>query len=118
MPKNDEAAEMEWQRLLHQKKEDFDRKFTKEPGKDSSLGDWERLKTLGAGAFGRVILAKHHNTKEFAAIKIMEKEKVVKLNQVEHTLNEKKILTAIEFPNLIYMIANFKARTTAMSTWP
>ena len=34
--------------------------------------------------------------------------KVVKLQQVEHTLSEKRILGAVEFPNLIYMMAHFK----------
>ena len=30
------------------------------------------------------------------------------MQQVEHTLSEKRILGAVDFPNLIYMLAHFK----------
>ena len=45
---------------------------------------------------------------EFKALKILEKKKVVKLKQIEHTLNEKNILAAIDFPFLINMVGSFK----------
>lgn len=77
------------------------------------------------------MLAKHKANDEFYAMKILDKVKVrdgvfpshrawgeflcflhelqvVKLKQVEHTLNEKRILHAIEFPFLVNMVANFK----------
>jgi len=100
--------ELEWQRILMKQKEDFDKKYAKGGGSVSSLPQWERIRTLGTGAFGRVILVKNKLSEEFAAMKIMEKARVVKLKQVEHTLSEKRILGAVDFPNLIYMIAHFK----------
>ena len=36
--------------------------------------------------------------------------KVIKLKQVEHTLNEKKILQAISFPFLVNLAYHFKVR--------
>lgn len=72
------------------------------------LADFDRLKTLGTGSFGRVMLVQHKKSKGFHAMKILDKQKVVKLKQVEHTLNEKKILSAIKFPFLVNLEYYFK----------
>ncbi|SMN21648.1 similar to Saccharomyces cerevisiae YDR122W KIN1 Serine/threonine protein kinase involved in regulation of exocytosis [Maudiozyma saulgeensis] len=38
-----------------------------------SLGDWDFLETVGAGSMGKVKLAKHHQTNEVCAIKIVNR---------------------------------------------
>ncbi|XP_055343952.1 cAMP-dependent protein kinase catalytic subunit alpha isoform X2 [Paramacrobiotus metropolitanus] len=95
--------------FLEQAKEQFEEKW-KSPAKNTAaLEDFERIKTLGTGSFGRVMLVKHkHKNNEFYAMKILDKQKVVKLKQVEHTLNEKKILQAISFPFLVQLDYHFK----------
>lgn len=40
------------------------------------MEDFERFRTLGTGAFGRVMLVKHHQAQHFYAMKILDKEKV------------------------------------------
>jgi len=75
------------------------------------LSDYGLVRTLGTGSFGRVLLVKEKaggSAAEFKALKILEKKKVVKLKQIEHTLNEKNILAAIDFPFLINMVGSFK----------
>lgn len=74
----------------------------------TALADFERLKTLGTGSFGRVMLVQHKKSKSYHAMKILDKQKVVKLKQVEHTLNEKRILSAISFPFLVNLEYYFK----------
>ncbi|XP_070000922.1 cAMP-dependent protein kinase catalytic subunit 1 isoform X10 [Penaeus vannamei] len=94
--------------FLEKAKEDFEEKW-KTPTKNTAcLDDFERIKTLGTGSFGRVMLVQHKSTKEYYAMKILDKQKVVKLKQVEHTLNEKRILQAISFPFLVSLEFHFK----------
>lgn len=46
---NEDYIEMEWQRILHKKKEEFDKKYAKMAGTVSSLSQWERIRTVGTG---------------------------------------------------------------------
>ncbi|CAB4008084.1 cAMP-dependent kinase catalytic subunit [Paramuricea clavata] len=94
--------------FLNQAKEEFNQKWEKPAQNTACLDDFERLKTLGTGSFGRVMLVQRKKSGTFYAIKILDKQKVVKLKQVEHTLNEKRILQAISFPFLVNLEWNFK----------
>lgn len=42
----------------------------------TSLDDFEKIKTLGTGSFGRVMLVKHKGTEQYFAMKILDKQKV------------------------------------------
>ncbi|KAI6230496.1 CAMP-dependent protein kinase catalytic subunit [Aphelenchoides fujianensis] len=88
------------------------------PTNTAVLDDFDRIKTLGTGSFGRVMLVKHKQSEVFYAMKILDKQKVVKLKQVEHTLNEKRILQAIDFPFLVNMVYSFKGRTWTLCGTP
>ncbi|CAL4069461.1 unnamed protein product [Meganyctiphanes norvegica] len=110
MPRDKPASDkpFDFKEFLEKAKEDFEEKW-KNPTKDTAcLDDFERIKTLGTGSFGRVMLVQHKSTKEYYAMKILDKQKVVKLKQVEHTLNEKRILQAISFPFLVSLEFHFK----------
>ncbi|CAF3642631.1 unnamed protein product [Rotaria sp. Silwood1] len=60
------------------------------------------------GSFGRVMLVKHVSNGTFYAMKILEKQQIFKLRQIEHTLNEKRILQAISFPFIVNLNYHFK----------
>jgi len=94
--------------FLAKAKEDFNKKWDEPSCNTAGLDDFDRIKTLGTGSFGRVMLVQHKATKEYYAMKILDKQKVVKLKQVEHTLNEKKILASISFPFLVSLEYSFK----------
>lgn len=94
--------------FLEQAKEEFEEKWRRNPTNTACLDDFERIKTLGTGSFGRVMIVQHKPTKDYYAMKILDKQKVVKLKQVEHTLNEKRILQAISFPFLVSLRYHFK----------
>uniref|UniRef100_A0A8C1SG98 cAMP-dependent protein kinase n=1 Tax=Cyprinus carpio TaxID=7962 RepID=A0A8C1SG98_CYPCA len=101
--------------FLAKAKEDFLRKWESPAQSTTGLDDFDRLKTLGTGSFGRVMLVKHKATDQFYAMKVLDKQKVVKLKQVEHTLNEKRILQAVSFPFLVRLEYSFKVQYNVIS---
>jgi serine/threonine protein kinase len=73
-----------------------------------SLADLQLHCTLGTGSFGRVHLAKLKSTGKYYALKALSKVDVVKMKQVEHTINEKNILEAAQFPFIIHLLGTFQ----------
>ncbi|KAG8331983.1 cAMP-dependent protein kinase catalytic subunit alpha-like [Homalodisca vitripennis] len=72
------------------------------------LSDFDQLQILGSGSFGNVILIKHQESGKFYAMKAIEKEKVIKYKQLEHTRNEKLILQCLNYPLTVYLMYCFK----------
>jgi len=66
-----------------------------------SPDDFDFLKVIGRGAFGKVMQVKHRKTGTIYAMKILRKKQVVASNQVEHTKAERKILEALQHPFLM-----------------
>lgn len=64
--------------------------------------------TLGRGSFGRVLLAFHKTNNKFYAVKVLNKEKLVKNNQIDHTINERNIIQACDHPNIVKLYCSFK----------
>ena len=75
--------------------------FAKAKPKKVDISDYKFEQTLGAGAFGKVKLAKEKSTGKFWAIKILKKAELIKLKQVDHIMNEIKILSIIKHPFLV-----------------
>ena len=66
------------------------------------------MRTLGTGSFGRVVLARRKDAGAIHAVKILTKAAVVKLKQIEHTLNEKSLLQCIGSPFCVALLDSFK----------
>jgi protein kinase X len=66
--------------------------------KEKRLKEYELLNTVGTGTFGRVMVARHKQTKQHCALKIMSIADVVRLKQVDHVNNEKSVLEQIKHP--------------------
>jgi len=58
---------------------------------------------------GRVLLVTHReSSNEKIALKILDKQVVVKMKQIDHTLAEKKILQALSCPFIVKLLYTFK----------
>jgi hypothetical protein len=74
-----------------------------------SLRDFDMIRTLGTGSFGRVHLVKYRQSPStFYAMKVMKKSKIVELRQVEHTMNERNILARIKHPFIVDLFCTFQ----------
>lgn len=62
--------------------------------------DFQLLRVIGRGSFGKVLLVRSKRDKHVYALKILLKSTVVARNQVEHTKSERRILEEIDHPFL------------------
>lgn len=69
----------------------------------SRLGNYIISKTIGEGTFGKVRLGIHTPTNEKVAVKILEKEKIKEIADVERVTREIFILKLIRHPNIIQL---------------
>ena len=70
----------------------FYEKYEIQDKNTAALEDFTRFCTLGEGAFGRVMMLQHHGDKQFYAMKILKKERVMEGGQEENCLNEKRVM--------------------------
>lgn len=102
------ARQEQYKHYLKKLRQEFIETWNEKSAENSKLGDFEKVKVLGTGAFGVVYLAKHIDTGKYYAMKMLEKEKIVKLKQIQHSYYEKKILCGLNFPFCVYMKYFFK----------
>lgn len=73
-----------------------------------SLEDLEVVRPVGTGTFGVVYLVKHRRLGEYLALKVMRKDDIVCLHQVEHVHSEKTILFNIESPFIVELYKTYQ----------
>ncbi|KAL3846793.1 hypothetical protein ACJMK2_017749 [Sinanodonta woodiana] len=69
-----------------------------------NLENYDILSTIGTGTFGRVVLVRQKETKNYFALKVMAITEVIRLKQIEHVKNEKEILSSISHPFIVNML--------------
>ena len=72
------------------------------------LDDFQIMKVLGRGSFGKVCLVQYKKTKEYFAMKSLKKDVLLDQDQVESTILEKKILQTLDHPFLVGMVFCFQ----------
>ena len=66
-----------------------------------SADDFELLKVLGKGSFGKVFLVRLLITGQIYAMKVLKKSEVVRRRQIEHTKAERRIMGSIDHPFIV-----------------
>ena len=66
-----------------------------------SLNDFNILKVLGRGSFGKVLLVEKKDTKTLYAMKRLRKDELLETRQIEHTRTEKMIMQHINHQFLV-----------------
>lgn len=69
-----------------------------------TLENFEFLKVLGKGTFGKVILCREKSTATLYAIKILKKEVIIQKDEVKHTLTENRVLRSTKHPFIIVSV--------------
>ena len=68
-----------------------------------SVKDFKTLKVIGKGSYGKVLLVEKIDTKKIYALKVLKKKEILKRNQYEHTMEERRILVSnSRKPNVAY----------------
>ncbi|CEG41937.1 agc protein kinase [Plasmopara halstedii] len=66
-----------------------------------SLKQFDVLRMIGKGSFGRVLLVRKKNSSQLFAVKILSKPAIVQKQQVEHTRTERRVLASITHPFVV-----------------
>lgn len=74
-----------------------------------TLGDYEIKQTIGKGTFSKVKLGVNKFTKEKAAIKILEKSKIVEKDDLERIIREMSIITELDHINVIKVFEMYES---------
>ncbi|CAH9061661.1 unnamed protein product [Cuscuta europaea] len=79
---------------------------------DQTIGleDFEVMKLVGQGAFGKVFQVKKKGTSEIYAMKVMRKDKIMEKNHAEYMKAERDILTKIDHPFVVQLRYSFQTK--------
>ncbi|XP_053202922.1 RAC serine/threonine-protein kinase-like [Panonychus citri] len=73
-----------------------------------SIEDFEFIKVLGKGTFGKVILCQEKASRMLYAMKVLKKEVIIAKDEVTHTLTENRVLKNTKHPFLITLKYSFQ----------
>ncbi|KAI9906742.1 hypothetical protein PsorP6_003871 [Peronosclerospora sorghi] len=74
-----------------------------------TMQDFEILKMLGKGSFGKVYMARERGTGgKIYAMKVLRKSELIKRNQVGHTMMERRIMSSIDHPFIVGLKYSFQ----------
>lgn len=80
-------------------------------GLNITKNDFETISVIGKGSYGKVTLVKKKDTGKLYALKALKKAEIIRRNQVEHTMTERRILENVRHPFIIKMDYAFQSNS-------
>ncbi len=77
--------------------------------KKYGIEDFELMRVLGKGSFGKVFLVRLLETKQVYAMKVLKKSEVTRRKQVVHTKTERRIMGATDHPFIVTLRFAFQS---------
>ncbi|KAL5196657.1 hypothetical protein ABZP36_000169 [Zizania latifolia] len=102
------ASEEKEKNLGQLSDEEFENAMTENEG--VGLDDFEILKLVGQGAFGKVFQVRKNGTSEIYAMKVMRKDKILEKNHAEYMKAEREILTKVDHPFVVQLRYSFQTK--------
>ncbi len=75
---------------------------------EPKIKDFEIIKQLGCGSFGRVILARHVKTRVLYAIKAIDKKDKTNIEERPYFRRELEVMYKIHHPNVVKLFGHFE----------
>ena len=75
---------------------------------EPNIKDFEIIKELGCGSFGRVFLARHKKTKVQYAIKAIDKKNKTNIEEKPYFRRELEVMYKIHHPNVVKLFGHFE----------
>ena len=75
-----------------------------------TINDFQIVKVLGTGAFGKVSLVYNEELKRYFAMKSLKKDYIKKYQQTKHTKEERKIMEKIDYPFISKLYYAFQTK--------
>lgn len=77
--------------------------------KPLSIDDFDLLKVIGKGSFGKVMQVKKKDTQKVYALKAIRKSYIVSKSEVTHTLAERTVLARVDCPFIVPLKFSFQS---------
>jgi len=74
------------------------------------VNDFQSLKVIGKGSFGKVLQVRYKKTGQIFAMKVLNKKTILDRNELDHTRAEKNILMRLTCPFLVRLYYSFQTQ--------
>ncbi|EHN00830.1 Ypk2p [Saccharomyces cerevisiae x Saccharomyces kudriavzevii VIN7] len=83
--------------------------YTPSKNKPLSIDDFDLLKVIGRGSFGKVMQVRKRDTQKIYALKALRKAYIVSKCEVTHTLAERTVLARVDCPFIVPLKFSFQS---------